>query len=363
MNYIETFIEELHKNLKNNFNDNWDEVRYGVYKPKHNSIKNKFIKFFQKYLYSKNYINFNILLKNRNIISNFEYLFNLLNNIESKKLLINILLYRILGHNKVKLPLNNTNYFKTIKNISSLKDENNFLILKYNNQKLYYFDLNNLNFPIKLYFSEIGINIDFILKQYEYESKEVLIKAENSDIVIDGGGLWGDTSLFFASSINDYGKVYCFEFIPDNIQILNKNFNLNPKFKNKIELIEHPIWENSDLDMYYKDDGPGSIVTFDKFENFDGKVSSLSIDDLVIRNNIEKIDFIKLDIEGAELQALKGAKESIKKFRPKLAVAIYHHPDDFYSIPKFLNELNLGYKFYLKHLTIHNEETILFAKV
>ncbi len=70
-----------------------------------------------------------------------------------------------------------------------------------------------------------------------------------------------------------------------------------------------------------------------------------------------------MDIEGAEPLALKGAVETIKRFKPKLAIAIYHSMDDFIKIPIWIIELNLGYKLYLGHYTIHSEETIIFAKV
>lgn len=76
---------------------------------------------------------------------------------------------------------------------------------------------------------------------------------------------------------------------------------------------------------------------------------------------IEKIDFIKMDIESAELFALKGAIKTINAFKPKPAIAIYHSLDDFINIPEFINSLNLDYKFYLGHNSIHIEETVLFA--
>ena len=54
-------------------------------------------------------------------------------------------------------------------------------------------------------------------------------------------------------------------------------------------------------------------------------------------------------------------KNVLKKYKPKLAISIYHSLDDFVDIPLFLNSLNLGYKFYIKHGTIHHEETVLLA--
>jgi hypothetical protein len=75
------------------------------------------------------------------------------------------------------------------------------------------------------------------------------------------------------------------------------------------------------------------------------------------------VDFIKMDIEGAEPYALKGAINTIKKFKPKLAIAIYHSLSDFVQIPKFIDDLGLGYKLHLSHCSIHEEETILFAAI
>ena len=108
--------------------------------------------------------------------------------------------------------------------------------------------------------------------------------------------------------------------------------------------------------------GPGSTVIFDN-ANKDG-VKTLTIDDLVDLKDIPRVNFIKMDIEGAELQALQGAINTLKKYRPKLAISIYHRaPTDYFEIPEFLLSLDLGYQFYIRHYTIHAEETILYAKV
>ena len=69
-----------------------------------------------------------------------------------------------------------------------------------------------------------------------------------------------------------------------------------------------------------------------------------------------------MDIEGSELAALQGAEQTLRKFKPKLAVSVYHALQDFWTIPQYLNQLGLGYRFYLRHFTIHAEETVLFAK-
>jgi len=93
------------------------------------------------------------------------------------------------------------------------------------------------------------------------------------------------------------------------------------------------------------------------------QVTTISIDDLVKVKNLPRVDIIKMDIEGAELSALKGAEQTLRAFRPRLAISLYHNESDLIEIPEFMNSLNLGYEFFLDHFSIHNEETVLFARV
>ena len=70
-----------------------------------------------------------------------------------------------------------------------------------------------------------------------------------------------------------------------------------------------------------------------------------------------------MDIEGAETSALNGAIETIKRFKPKLAIAIYHSLVDMYKIPELILSLNLGYEIFIDHFTLHEEETVCYAKI
>ena len=285
-------------------------------------------------------------------------------NIENQNLLVDIIAYRILGYKKVKLPLNNKKYWDAIEIGNSLVDKNDTYDPHFMHFILEKCDLNKIGYNIQLYFSALGVVIDFIFEQYAYKSADkTIVEVEKGDIILDVGACWGDTALYFASKTGELGKVYSFEFIPDNIKIFNLNIDLNPTLKNQIELVQHPVSNKSETKIYFKDNGPGSIIEFEPFEEQTGYTTTLSIDDFVTRNKISKVDFIKMDIEGAEPIALEGAIETIKKHKPKLAIAIYHSMDDMVNIPNWINDLNLGYKLYLGHYTIHAEETVIFAKV
>ena len=62
------------------------------------------------------------------------------------------------------------------------------------------------------------------------------------------------------------------------------------------------------------------------------------------------------------MAALRGAEQTLRRFKPKLAVCVYHHFDDFWTIPQYLDQLGVGYRFYLRHSSINAEEAVLFAR-
>lgn len=71
--------------------------------------------------------------------------------------------------------------------------------------------------------------------------------------------------------------------------------------------------------------------------------------------------YIKMDIEGAEAEALLGAKESIEKNKPKLAICLYHKPDDIFKLPLLVHKINPLYKMYIRHYSNYHTDTLLYA--
>ena len=178
-----------------------------------------------------------------------------------KNLIVKIIAYRLLGYTKVKLPFNNPQYWNSLGLVKTLKDGNERYDPHFMHFILEKFDLAPIGFNIKLFFSELGIAIDFVAEQYAYKCEnKTLIQAEKGDIVLDIGGCWGDTALYFADKIGETGKVYSFEFIPDNIKLHNINTSLNPVLKNRIELVPFPVANISGQPVYFKDNGPGSRI-------------------------------------------------------------------------------------------------------
>ena len=298
-------------------------------------------------------------------IDSFEYLYDNLSDKESKILLINLCIYHILGPNNVKLKVFEDRMLQHLRETLDYSDSDDALLICYPNKKfklkIIKYDLIKINYPIKLYGTPRWIVTQYIHRQYTYQTKTIIIKPEQNDIVLDCGAFIGNTALFFANEIGPNGKVYCFEFVKDNIDIFKKNISLNPNLKNRIVLIEKPVWENPDTQLYYNINGCASKVGYVYFSKIDNRIITTSVDQMVLNHKLKRIDFIKMHIEGSELQALKGASETLKKFKPKLAITIYHNQKDFKIIAEFIKSISAEYQLYLDHYSMNHEDTVLYA--
>jgi FkbM family methyltransferase len=218
------------------------------------------------------------------------------------------------------------------------------------------YDLSALGYPVRLRAFVLTIVCTFELEQYRCPGA-LSVEAQPGDVVIDGGGYYGDTALYFSHLAGPTGRVLTFEFEPGNLELLEHNLGLNPGLASRIEVIPAPLWERAGERVSFRGPGIGTMIEV----GASGSTSTDSIDGLVERNAVERVDFIKLDVEGSELSALRGAESALRRFRPRLAIAAYHKPDDLFTIPEYLHGLGLGYRFRLGHFTIHSEETVLFA--
>jgi FkbM family methyltransferase len=290
-------------------------------------------------------------------------LYAMLDNAKSKDLLLHLMAFWAMGEQKIRLPIDRNVYFEALSRSANWRISNlaNPTITS-GEYTLACYDLNHVGINQRLYASPPGIGSIWFLKQYEYDDENVSCKPQLGDTVIDCGGCWGDTTLYFADRVGDNGHVFVFEFIPSHLKVINHNIELNPHLKKCIEIIPNPVWSTSGEKLYFVDWGPGSRLSSDPNRyNYDGTTETLSIDDLVLNSSIKKVDYIKMDIEGAELNALKGATNTICRDRPKLAISLYHSLQDFVTIPTYIKSLELGYSFYIKHHTLFENETVLYA--
>jgi FkbM family methyltransferase len=364
--FLIAYRQNIANCLRNDFKDNWDEQRFG---PENktvwslNTARNNVKQLIKKLLsivglYQSSTSTQAILDNN---VEHFEWIYKKLADDESRELMVQVLSFRQLGNRKVKLPTNNAYFWDARENAKKLTANSESIDLGRNGRKLYKMNLTSLGYDIELYFVPNGVVCLFMLRHYEGNSANKVIKAEEGDVVIDAGGCWGDSALYFAHEVGENGKVYSFEFMPDNLEIFERNMSLNPKLSQIINLVRNPVWSKSGEQLFVEGNGPGARVVPHSGDPNSTRVETFTIDDLVIKEKIRRVDFIKMDIEGAELEALRGAANTIRQFRPKLAISVYHKLNDIWEIPQYIDGLGLGYKFTLKHVTIHAEETVLFA--
>ncbi|MDA3802371.1 MAG: FkbM family methyltransferase, partial [Patescibacteria group bacterium] len=205
----------------------------------------------------------------------------------------------------------------------------------------------------KASFNSQGVESIWGLSGLKWLNDESINRLKNGTF-LDIGAYNGDSSFalmdsFLAKSI--------FAFEADNINYLDLNNNINSlKLKNIIPVNLAIGDQNKEVNIEING-------TSSKISNKGQKILMTTIDNYVEENNIQSVDLIKMDIEGFEQKALKGAINTIKSFKPILAISIYHNANDFFEIKPMLEDLNIDYKFYIKKANSFslNEEVMLIA--
>jgi len=374
--FLKSYTQKVFSSLDKDFTDNWDEFRFGAPDPiaSHDSkgkpfphallhsfglttagaAKQKAKTYNEELAKSIDFI--------APYIANLEWLYANLADEESRQTLVDVIAYRALGHRKIKLPINTPDYWAVREKAFALPREGEEIDVGFLGWKLQKVSLEAFGFPIKAFACKDANVTTFVHQQYRCTASNEAIECQLGDYVIDAGACYGDTALYFSHLAGPSGRVVSFEFLPQNLSVLQKNLDLNPTLSRTIQVHQNPVWLESGKELFVSGSGPGTRVTSEKITPDAASVSTLQIDDLVGTPDFPKVDFIKMDIEGAEQQALRGAEKSIRRFKPKLAITVYHSLEDFWEIPQWIAQLGLEYKLYLRHFTIHQEETVLFAK-
>ena len=188
--------------------------------------------------------------------------------------------------------------------------------------------------------------------------KEVLERIKGKDI-IDGGAFWGDSAIVFQEYMP--GSIHAFEPMQANFQDLC-GIKEDNKFEN-LYLNNTGLGEKEEIRMiYYHEMLSGASVINYKALSWENekentkKVKITTIDNYVEKNNLD-VAVIKLDIEGNELEAIKGALKTILKYKPILLISVYHLPKDLFEIKPLIESLNLGYEFMFRKLVFHDPLT------
>lgn len=187
----------------------------------------------------------------------------------------------------------------------------------------------------------------------EYFEDDIFAWSRN-EIFVDGGAYHGETAMEFAKKCPSYERIYSFE--PDSVNFTQLIDKIQGKVEN-VTCVNAGLWnENTTLCFDSEGDRTGASVKAGGKE----EIKVVALDSILDGGSVT---YIKLDVEGSERMALEGAKDTIKKYKPKLAVCIYHKPEDVISLPEYILSLVPEYKFKIRHYSTFLWETVLYAYI
>ena len=257
-------------------------------------------------------------------------------------------------HNLLRTPMGgytksktSGNYFYCIKDLKENLDEYIELYNMLEDDKSKNTFLNLIRYRIT---TDIKFIKDAFDEEYEQYFDKEIIKCNEDEVFVDCGAFIGDTIEKYINNYEKYKSIYGYEPEIENFIKCRRN---TEKFKN-IKLLNSGVSDKTDT-VYYKVDGGASYISENETETL---INTVTIDESIN----EKLTFIKMDVEGEEINAIMGCKNHIKNDSPKLAIAIYHIVSDIWEIPKLIKQINGSYKLYMRHYREDVAwETVLYA--
>ncbi|MCU7932187.1 MAG: FkbM family methyltransferase [Candidatus Thiodiazotropha sp. (ex Codakia rugifera)] len=177
---------------------------------------------------------------------------------------------------------------------------------------------------------------------------ETFLGLSQGDVFVDAGGYDGDTTEQFCSRYPRYKHVYLFEPSASNLA----KAHLRLQHFRDITFIGEGLSDQKGILPFNAEAESACAVDMDG----SCQIQVTTLDERVD----EKITFIKMDLEGWELHALRGARQHIMEDRPSMAIAVYHEAADFRKTFEYVTALYSGYRVYLRHYTEGWSETVMY---
>lgn len=212
-------------------------------------------------------------------------------------------------------------------------------------------DLPHLEFPAHDHWPLVTYATTFVSELYRYQEK---VDVAQGEVFIDCGAYILDTAIWALQK--GASKVFAFEPNPLLMPQIHANKRQHD-VHNRIELVSFGV-SNADERIAFAADSTNSSTMNAKDDMY---INTVTLDNFCAERGIVPT-FIKMDIEGVGLKALQGASRTIAMHRPKLAVCIYHNPEDMWTLPHYIKALVPEYVFYMKKHSYENE-TVLYGVV
>lgn len=205
------------------------------------------------------------------------------------------------------------------------------------------------------YLTGEGVKQEHILPFLCHDEKNIyfedFITFGSQEVFVDGGSYDGMNGVELLQRCPT-ARILSFEADRENLPKIEETFQQHQV--KDYEIFDVGLWSEETVLKFSANGTVGSMID----EDGSVSISCNSLDHLLAE---EQVSFIKMDIEGAELEALKGAALMIQKHKPKLAISIYHKKEDILELPLYIKSLVPEYKLYLRHYTNVETDTVLYA--
>jgi FkbM family methyltransferase len=203
----------------------------------------------------------------------------------------------------------------------------------------------------------------------DYEKQNIRLiteKVGDGMVVFDIGAHIGLMSVILAQKVGDTGKVFSFEPTPATFEVLRNTIRIND-LENVIVPVQAALSSKSGKAMFYISDdmadSSNSLVNYrgGKRNERPTEVQLYAMDDYVDNKNLQSVDFIKIDAEGAELEVLQGSEKTLQRFRPSVILAL--HPEALTKSGHSLKEIwnftdRLNYEVFLDSQRVSSDSFI-----
>lgn len=175
------------------------------------------------------------------------------------------------------------------------------------------------------------------------------------EVFVDAGAYDGMTSKDFLRWCNGrYDSIHMFELNADMESVCFANLEV----RENISFTGKGVWNKRTFLKFFDSQNSAHVREISGNSNDDNLIEVCDIDSEL---KDKKVTFIKMDVEGSEMEALQGAQEIIRNRKPRLAVSVYHKLDDTVNIMNYLMKVNPDYRFYLRHYSACQFESVLYA--
>jgi FkbM family methyltransferase len=192
-----------------------------------------------------------------------------------------------------------------------------------------------------------------IYDSHPYFENDVVSCLPDGEVLVDAGAYTGEHIAAFGRANRNFRAAYAFEPFAPHLQAIAGRFAGDSRVK--------PIGKglySANMSLAFDDEIPlGAHVVSPTGRTDEKVIDVVRLDDEVD----DGVTYIKMDIEGAELDALAGCAETIRRNRPRLAICVYHRPSDYFEIPRLVHAMRPDYRLFLRQHSPFNIDTVLYA--